>query len=267
MSATSPGEFVDGLTLAEYTGCMVRRLAALLIGATLFVGCRSEVAPVDVRVAVAANFAACCSALVERFEAASPWTVQISSASTGVHCAQIVQGAPYDVFLAADAERPERLEDAGLIARGSRFVYAIGRLALVTRTNEACDEAGLRESLFERFAIADPALAPYGVAAEEVLDRVGGERSVTARAKNVLGALHYVRSGNADAGLVALASVVRDGSPHWPVPPEWHQPIRQEAVMLETAANPEAAESWLKFLRSVEAAEILRDYGYAVPSG
>jgi len=224
-----------------------------------------------VRVAVASNFTAAAEEIVRAFEARTGHRVSLSPGSTGRHYAQIRLGAPFVVFLAADAERPRRLEEEGRALPGTRFTYAIGRLALWSRDPGRVDRAGrvLRSGHLRRLAIANPRLAPYGRAAREVMERLGvWERLQThlVRGENVAQAFQYVASGNAEAGFVAWSQLRalpadRRGST-WRVPADLHGAIEQQAVLLRE--DPVGRE-FLDFLRGAEAASILADLGYDLP--
>jgi molybdate transport system substrate-binding protein len=225
----------------------------------------------EVKVAVAANFAPTLERLAEDFTAQTGHRVVVSSASTGKHFAQIRNGAAFDVFLAADAERPARLERLGLGVTGSRFTYAQGRLVLWVPGAPPLDEPShyLAEGGFERLAIANPRLAPYGAAARQVLERWGlweGLRGRLVSGENVAQALQFVATGNAQAGLVALAQVLllspdlRDA--YRLIPAELHAPIEQQALLLRPGAP---AEAFLGYLRGERAAAQILQAGYAVP--
>lgn len=225
----------------------------------------------EIRVAVASNFAPALRVLATEFERQTGHVVVASSASTGKHYAQIVNGAPFDVFLAADVERVERLEAAGVGVPGSRFTYAEGQLALWTPYLDAGAQAVayLHTGDFRRLSIANPRLAPYGVAAEQVLVAWGlwdALQSRLVRGENVAQALQFVASGSAEIGLVSLSLVLaldpsRRGQ-FMLIDPHLHQPIRQEALLLR---HGKAAESLLAFMRSATAAAILRRLGYRRP--
>lgn len=227
-----------------------------------------------VRVAVATNFLAPLESLAEALSEAGGPTVQASPGSTGRLYAQIVNGAPFDVFLAADQVRPERLEAEGRAVPGSRFTYAEGRLVLWAARGEPLPEdglAGLDPEAVRRLAIANPRLAPYGRAAQEALRARGLWETLEPRvvlAENVGQALQYVVTGNASHGLVAL-SYARGPSPpagEWQAVPEaWHAPVAQDAVLLRDAPAPRAGEAFLDFLRSDAAARVLERYGYRRP--
>ncbi len=220
-----------------------------------------------VTVAVASNFRETAQVLAAEFERRSGHRVRLAFGSTGRHYAQIVHGAPFAVFLAADDERPARLEREGRAVAGSRFTYALGRLVLWSPRPGRVDGAGrvLEEGGFRRLALANPRLAPYGRAAREVLRRRGLWRRLRPRlvmGENVAQALQFVHSGNAGLGFVALAQVRDAGGSRWEVPAQEYTPIRQQAVLLEERP---AARGFLEFLRSPAGRDIIRAHGYHLP--
>ena len=221
-------------------------------------------------IAVAANFAAPMQALEAAFEAESGHALTVSAGSTGKLYAQIANGAPFDILLAADTERPERLEAEGRAVAGSRFTYAAGRLALWSADPVLIGEDGaavLRAAAFRRLAIANPDLAPYGAAAMEVLSGLGLAETLRSRivmGENIGQAFAIAASGNAELGFVALSQVAEDekGS-RWIPPAASYAPIRQDAALLSRAAENEAALAFLEYLKSDEARAIMEKYGYA----
>ena len=221
----------------------------------------------SVRAAVAANFTAAGREIAAAFEAATGETALLSFGSTGQLYAQIVQGAPFDVFLAADRERPERAEREGLAVAGSRRTYALGRLVLFSaEAGRVTGPDALRDPEVRRIALPNPALAPYGRAALEVAEALGVANIVRERqviGMNVSQAHQFVRTGNAELGFLALSQVARtsDGS-RWLVPGDLHTPIRQDAVLLSAGRDNPAARRFLDFLGSEAAREILRRHGY-----
>lgn len=226
----------------------------------------------EVRVAVAANFAATLHTLAKGFSSETGHRVQVSSGSTGKHYAQIRNGAAFDVFLAADSARPERLEAEGIGIANSRFTYAVGRLVLWVPGQHELDppDQYLRNADFRRLAIANPRLAPYGLAAEQVLRAWQlWERLQTrlVRGENIAQAFQFVATGNAPAGLVALSSLLAGERPaagsYRAIPPELHQPIEQQALLLRRG---EAAEAFLRYLKGGAAAALIRSAGYEVPA-
>lgn len=230
----------------------------------------------EVVVAVATNFRFCLEELAEAFRAETGHTVTICSGSTGQLHAQILNGAPFAMFLAADSIRPLDLEDRGAIVPGSRFTYAEGRLALVSREPlfaAATDPCSLlTHGNYERLAIANPELSPYGRAAVEGLAylelREGtGDRLVTGQ--DVGQVLQFVAGGNAGLGLVAWSQAVdlpSEGWLRWMMPDSLHAAIVQQAVLLPAAEGDAAALGFAAFLTGPTARRIIGEYGYAVPS-
>ena len=220
-------------------------------------------------VAVAANFTAPAQALGERFEAATGHRVAFSFGSTGHLYAQITQGAPFDAFLAADADRPARLEVGGMAVAGSRFSYALGRLVLWSRDAQRVDPDGhvLERGEFRRLAVANPATAPYGAAAVAVLEALALRETLAPKlveGANVAQTFQFVATGNAELGFVALSQVLDRGGSRWLVPDTLYPPIRQQAVLLSPGRGNPAAAAFLEYLRGEEARELIRALGYEV---
>jgi len=240
-------------------------LAGLLL-ATLAVSTSAEM----LTAAVAANFTGTMEKLIPVFEQNTGHQIRASYGSTGKLYAQIRQGAPFDVFLAADRERPELLEKQELGVAGSRFTYARGRLVLWSRSEDTFQdpEAYLAASTGPRLAIGNPRTAPYGVAAMEVLDALDLKDTVLprlVRGDSIAQTFQFVATGNAEAGFVALAQLrAWDGASgaNWVVPASLHQPIDQQAILLARSKFPEAARAWLEFLGSEEARAIIEKDGY-----
>lgn len=247
---------------------MRRRGLLLLLAALAAPACAGAG---EVRVAVAANFAEPAREIARRFEQRTGHRATLSFGSSGQFYAQIANGAPFDVFLSADAERPRRLEAAGLAAPGSRFTYAVGRLVLWSRDPGRVDDEGrvLSRGGFEKLAIADPTAAPYGRAAMETLRALGLHERVRGRivqGASITQAYQFVRTGAAELGFVALSQVVSEkGGSRWLVPARLHAPIDQQAVLLRAAARKPAARAFADFLKSDEARAVVRTYGYEVP--
>jgi len=182
--------------------------------------------------------------------------------------AQILHGAPFQVFLSADEEKPRRLEARGLAVPGSRFTYAVGRLVLWSPRAGEDPRARLAAGAFRRLALANPKVAPYGAAARDWLQQAGlwGRlRGRLAVGQSVTQALQYARAGQADLALVA-ASQVRDAQgAFWPVPADRHRPLRQDGVLLARGAEAPAARALIRYLRSPAARALIAEYGYALP--
>lgn len=225
----------------------------------------------ETKVAVAANFTEPAREIATRFKARTGHDAILSFGASGQFYAQIANGAPFEVFLSADRERPEKAEADGLSVAGSRFTYAVGRLVLYSKTPGLVDGRGavLRSGRFQKIAIADPRTAPYGVAAIETMRRLGVEAQL--RPKLVQGAsitqtYQFVDTGAAELGFVALSQVVSvKGGSRWVVPAVSHTPIDQQAVLLKTGAGSAAARAFMAFLKGPEARAIIRSYGYETP--
>lgn len=228
----------------------------------------------EVSAAVASNFSAPMRQIVTLFEQQSGDTVKLSFGSTGKFYAQIRGGAPFDVFFAADTATPQRLEDEGLTVGGSRFVYALGKLVLWSAQPNLVDDQGrvLRKGSYEKLAIADPKLAPYGMAAKQTLEKLAMWNSIRNKlvmGENITQTYQFAATGNAELGFVALSQVMRDGKvsagSSWLVPSDMYQPIRQSAVLLSDAKDKAAAQAFLDFLKTKNAAAVIRSYGYELP--
>jgi molybdate transport system substrate-binding protein len=245
------------------------RVAAAVVLLALLPGCARDAAP-PARVAVAASFAATADELVRAFGEAGGGEVQLVIGSTGGLFAQIVAGAPFDAFLAADTDRPDRLVAAGLADPRSRFVYALGRLALWSPRRDLAGgdpAAVLRAGGFDRLAVADPAIAPHGAAARSFLERAGLLEELAPRlvvGQSVGQAHQLTASGNAELGLVALAQVLGGPGSHLVVPAAQHPPLAQAAVAL---GDHPGAHAFLAFLRRDPAARALvTARGYRLPA-
>ncbi len=225
----------------------------------------------EVTVAVAANFAAPMAKIAEGFTASTGHTVRLSSGATGKFYSQIVAGAPFDVLVAADDETPRRLVAEGHAVAGTAHTYALGRLVLWSAQPGRVDDNGavLASDRYRRLAIANPKLAPYGRAAQEVLAARGLRDAVASRivtGESIAQTYQFVVSGNAEIGFVALSQVIAPGQgaqgSHWVVPAALHGEIRQDAVLLKRAQASRAARALLDHLRSAEAKAVIRRYGY-----
>lgn len=249
------------------------RIAAGLLLAFLLFHASSAFAE-EVRVAVASNFLLPLKELAREFEKSTRDKVIIISGSTGKLFAQIKQGAPFDVFLAADSARPEILEKENLGVRGSRFTYAVGRLALWSvgyKKSALKNLQVLKGQSFRYLAIANPKTAPYGKATEQVLRKEGfwGQlQTKLVRGENISQTLQFVFSRNADLGFVSLSQLkgnqVKLKGNFWVIPEDWHDPIRQQAILLKRAQNNKAALEFLHFLENKRAQKIIESYGYSL---
>lgn len=224
----------------------------------------------ETRVAVAANFTAPAREIAARFKARTGHDAMLSFGSSGLFYTQIANGAPYEVLLSADRERPEKAEAEGLGVAGSRFTYAVGRLVLYSKTPGLVDGRGavLAQGRFQKIAIADPRTAPYGAAAVETMKTrrlYEALQPKIVQGTSIGQAYQFVDTGAAEVGFVALSQLagVKGGS-RWTVPASDHTAIDQQAVLLNTGANSVAARAFMAFLKGPEAKAIVRRYGYEV---
>lgn len=225
-----------------------------------------------VSVAVAANFTAPMQKIAAAFEADTGHKAELSFGATGKFYAQITHGAPFQVLLSADDTTPAKLEREGKAAPNSRFTYAIGTLVLWSAQANYVDAQGdvLKKGDFKHLAIANPKLAPYGAAAVQVMDKLGVASALQPRlvqGENIAQTFQFVSTGNAQLGFVALSQVMVDGKVRsgsaWQVPANLHDPIRQDAVLLNPGKDSPAAAALLTYLRSDKARAIIQSYGYS----
>lgn len=223
------------------------------------------------RVAVAGNFANPQAELAAVFESSTGIEVETSLGATGQLYAQILNGAPFDIFLAADTRRPELLSENGIAVDGTRFTYAIGRLVLYAPTWDSvrAGDLELRSRTIQHLAIANPQTAPYGAAAVEVLEHWGLDEDYRARivrGENIPQAFQFVESGASEAGFVALSHVLeRDRRNYWIVPDSLHARIRQDAVLLQHGKSNPFARDYLEFLQSEAGKRVIGRFGYSLP--
>ncbi len=228
----------------------------------------------EVRVAVASNFAAPMQKIAQIFAQDTGHQAVLSIGSTGSLYAQIKHGAPFQLLLAADDETPEKIETEGLGIAGGRFTYAIGRLVLWSKQTGFVDAHGtvLKSARFDRLAMANPKLAPYGLAAFETLTHMGlwaQVRPKLVQGENIAQTYQFVVSENAQLGFVAMSQLVSSGNMSqgsaWVVPANWHTPLRQEAIMLVNGKDAPAASALMQYLRSEKAKAVIRAHGYELP--
>lgn len=228
----------------------------------------------EVRVAVASNFAAPMERIVVQFEKESGHKVNVSLGSSGKFYSQIKGGAPFDVLLAADEAIPKQLQQEKLAVEGSRFTYAIGRLVLWSAQPGFVDAKGavLNNGNFNKLAIADPKLAPYGMAAKETLERLvmwNAMQRKLVKGENITQTYQFIATENSELGFIALSQITKDGKVSegswWVVPAHMYNPIKQAAVQLTAAKDKEAAKAFMTFLKSEKAVAIIRNFGYELP--
>ena len=246
-------------------------LIPLLIAFLLGVGSSAQAD--EVLVAVAANFSAPMQKIAAGFEQETGHKVQVAHGATGKFYAQIKNGAPFDVLLAADEDTPAKLIKENAAVAGSQFTYAIGKLVLWSAKPAVVDEAGavLKSGGFNHLAIANPKLAPYGAAAVEVMKGLGVVEAVQPKlvtGESIAQTHQFISTGNALLGFVALSQVLKDGKIEgsaWIVPAKLYAPIRQDAVILAKGRDKPAAQALLKYLKTDQARAVIQSFGYALP--
>lgn len=225
----------------------------------------------EVQVAVAANFTAPIQAIAKDFEKDTGHKLVASFGATGQFYTQIKNGAPFEVFLAADDTTPAKLESENEIVKGSRFTYAVGTLALWSAKDGYVDDKGevLKKNAYQHLSIANPKAAPYGLAATQVLDKLGLTEATKAKiveGQSIAQAFQFVQTGNAELGFVALSQVYKDGKltsgSAWIVPANLHEPIKQDAVILNKGKDNAAAKALMDYLKGPKAAAVIKSYGY-----
>lgn len=226
-----------------------------------------------VMVAVASNFTKPMTEIATAFEKDTGHAAKLSFGSSGKIVSQLQHGAPFEVFLSADAVKPEKLEQEGLTLNGSRFTYALGTLVLWSNKTDYVDDQGqvLAKGDFRHLALANPKLAPYGQAAVETLNNLGlleNLQSLFVQGDNISQTHQFVSTGNAELGFVALSQVIADGKiatgSGWVIPDSLHQPIRQDAVLMKNTAKNPAALALVEYLKSATAKAIIEKYGYGL---
>lgn len=252
---------------------LVQRAARLCLALACTLGLDAAAASArdagEMKAAVAANFSDPMKEIAKRFEKATGDRLLLSFGSTGQFYAQITQGAPFDILISADKATPAKAVAEGHAVPGTAFTYAVGKLVLFSKTQGlVTSEATLKDGKLAKIAIANPATAPYGAAAVEVMKALGVHRALEPKivqGQNIAQTFKFVDTGNAEVGFVALSQVVfvKDGS-RWVVPGHLHTPIAQDAVLLKPGENNKAAKSFLDFLRGSEARAVIEKFGYGL---
>ncbi|MDQ0324199.1 molybdate transport system substrate-binding protein [Rhodopseudomonas julia] len=249
----------------------LRSLAAGLVVAAISLPA-SMAAAAETNVAVAANFTEAAKEIAAAFKEKTGDEAALSFGSTGQLYTQISQDAPFEVFLAADDERPAKAVVEGYAVEGSEFTYAIGKIVLwSTDTDLVSGEETLKSGDFNKISIANPTTAPYGAAAVEAMKALGVYDDLEPKivqGNNIAQAFQFVQTGNAELGFVALSQIAAsDEGSRWEVPADLYTPIKQDAVLLKKGEESAAAKAFLDFLKGPEAGAIIEKYGYGTAAG
>jgi molybdate transport system substrate-binding protein len=250
----------------------MKPLRHLFLGLIAFMGAAAQAQADEVTVAVAANFMAPLQQIAAAFEKDTGHKIVAAYGSTGKFYAQIKNGAPFELLLAADAQTPARLVTENAAVAGSQFTYAVGRLVLWSAKPGVVDARGevLKKGGFDHLSLANPKLAPYGAAGLEVMKALGVQDALQPKivsAENITQAYQFVSSGNALLGFVALSQVLKDGKiggSAWVVPAHLYAPIRQDGVMLDKGRGKPAAQALAKYLQGDKARAIIESFGYGL---
>jgi molybdate transport system substrate-binding protein len=247
-------------------------IRVIILLALLIFGQTSRAA--SVLVAVAANFSKPMTEIAAEFEKATGHSAKLSFGSTGKFVSQLENGGPFEVLLSADEKGPQKLVQDGLAVPSSQFTYALGKLVLWSATPGYVDDQGkiLTTGGFKHLALADPKLAPYGMAAMEVLKKLGlvvKLQPLFVQGENIAQTYQFISTANAELGFVALSQVEENGKiatgSGWIIPGNYYAPIRQGAVLLKKGAENPAAPALLDYLKSAPALAIIKKYGYDLP--
>lgn len=223
-------------------------------------------------VAVASNFAYTLKLLSADFEKRTGHQLRISSASTGKLYTQIQHGAPFDVFMSADEQRPELLVSENKAELSSAYVYARGRIVLMSNiiSGKTCQDV-LVSSDLKRLSIANPKIAPYGAAAQQVMEKLDLWVQLQPRlvkGENIAQTLQFVSTKNAQAGFVSKSMLNMgkqiDHACIWDVPVDMYSPINQKMVVLNKSKDKVAVQAFAQYMKSVGAKEIIKATGYDV---
>ncbi len=237
----------------------------------LFVAYATNLRAEEALVAVAANFSAPMQQIAASFRKDTGHQLRMSFGATGGIYAQIKNGGPFDVFLSADQITPQKLEAEGLGVTSTRFNYATGQLVLWSKQDGLVDDKGqvLRGKNIQRIALANPKLAPYGVAAWETVTALGLLEELKPKmvqGDNIAQTYQFVSTQNAQVGFVALSQVYANGQltsgSAWIVPPHLYKPIRQDVILLKTGKDNSAAKALLIYLKGEKAKAVMKSYGY-----
>lgn len=225
------------------------------------------------RIAVASNFYHTLNLIKTEFQKTNPTKIDLIKGSTGKLFAQIQHGAPYDIFLAADTIRPEKLEQSGFAVEKSRFTYAIGQLAFWSKSKPVNNiTTVIKSGNYQKIAIANPKTAPYGKAAVEALKKLKLYTTVKPKlvfGENISQTFQFVHSGSADYGFVALTQIISQAK-NQPgefsiVPANLYSPIEQQLVFLKSSSNKALAEKFIQFMKQESTKALIKNQGYTLP--
>jgi molybdate transport system substrate-binding protein len=259
---------VSSIRIIGHLRASMRRNAAAALVAVIAMAASGAAHAADTNVAVAANFTEPAKEIARLFEGKTGHKAILSFGSTGQFYTQITQAAPFQAFLSADQATPKKLLGDGLAVDGSLFTYAVGKLVLFSMSpGLVTDGQTLRAAKFNKIAIANPTIAPYGAAAVETMKALGVYEELSGKivqGNNINQTFQFVETGNTELGFIALSQVIeRPGGSRWVVASNLYTPIRQDAVLLKSGSGNPAAQAFLAFLQGAEATAVIEKFGYA----
>jgi molybdate transport system substrate-binding protein len=243
-------------------------MGSSLLKITMFCGILSvNLQAGDVKVAVSSNFATTLEKISEAFTKETGHKLVISSGATGKIYAQIREGAPFEVLLSADQTTPMKLITDNLAVEETQFTFAVGRLVLWSLKDKFVDDEGavIKTSSVNHIAIANPKLAPYGVAAKEYLEKVGIWKIVEAKivyGENISQTYQFVSTGNAEVGFIAMSQIMDTKGSYWVVPESQYSPLKHDVILLNKGKTNPIAKKFLEFLKDRKVKAIISKFGY-----
>lgn len=247
----------------------MKRLSSLILSLLTIATAHAD----EVQVAVAANFTGPMQVISVLFERDTGHKASLAYGATGKFYAQIANGAPFQVLLAADDETPAKLVKEGHAVAGTAFTYAIGTLVLWSADAKLVDAKGevLKKGGFKHLSLANPKTAPYGAAGMQVMSKLGVAESIKpliVQGENISQTHQFISTGAAELGFVAYSQVIKNGAigsgSGWIVPTNLYDPIRQDAVILAKGKDKPAAIALMNYLKGEKALAVIKSFGYGL---
>lgn len=246
-------------------------IALLLIPLFFTLSCRRQTTQSDLTVAAASDLTNAFEEIGREFQKTTGTKVVFNFGSSGMLAKQIENGAPIDLFAAANVDYVTQLEQKGLIIPGTKKIYARGRLVIWTARNSVVrieKLADLTSSDVKRIAIANPEHAPYGIAAKQALEKAGLWDAVKTKlvfGENISQTMQYAQTGNVEVALVSLSLTAENDGQWVLVPEELHSPLDQAFAVIKGTKNEAAARTFAAFIVGAEGQAVMKRYGFTLP--